>query len=168
MVRRGVGALIGSLGSTTISAPVSDRMIRRYRRGNHWFIRWYYFSGKLFQRLASLARPINMTPCVSWAAFAIPKIYCSQGEMESVFLPFGVLFLFIEEFFRSDQGFSRCIHGLAECSGQVEVCGLVTLGVWQLLNDLGALGVLGELLEIVGASRKTWCTRFEIHHLSVF
>jgi hypothetical protein len=30
--------------------------------GNHRFIRWYYFSGKLFQRLASLANPINMTP----------------------------------------------------------------------------------------------------------
>jgi hypothetical protein len=30
--------------------------------GNHLFIRRYYFSGKLFQRLASLDRPINMTP----------------------------------------------------------------------------------------------------------
>jgi hypothetical protein len=70
-----------------------------------------------------------MTPCVSWAAFAILKIYCSQGEKESVFLPFGILFLFIKELFLSDQGFSRCIHGLAECSGQVKVCGLVTLGV---------------------------------------
>jgi hypothetical protein len=57
-----VGALTGSLGSTAISAHVSDRMIRRFRRGNHWFIRRYYFSGNLFQRLASLARPINMTP----------------------------------------------------------------------------------------------------------
>jgi hypothetical protein len=36
-----------------------------------------------------------------------------------VFLPFGILLLFIEEFFLSDQGFSRCIHGLAECSGQL-------------------------------------------------
>jgi hypothetical protein len=69
-------------------------------------------------------------------------------------LLFGILFLFIEELFLSDQGFSRCIHGLAECSGQVKVCGLVTLGVSRLLDDLGALGVLGELLEIVGASRK--------------
>jgi hypothetical protein len=43
------------------------------------------------------------------------------------------------------------------------VCGLVTLGVWWLLDGLGALGVLGELLEIVGASRKAWCTRFETH-----
>jgi hypothetical protein len=25
------------------------------------------------------------------------------------------------------------------------------------------LGVLGELLEIVGASRQAWCTRFETH-----
>jgi hypothetical protein len=25
------------------------------------------------------------------------------------------------------------------------------------------LGVLGELLEIVGALRKAWCTRFETH-----
>jgi hypothetical protein len=118
--------------------------------GKHQFIRQYYFSGKLFQRLASLARPINMTPCLSWAAFAILKIYCSQGEKESVFLPFGILCLFIEEIFLSDQGFSRCIHGLAECSGQVKVCALVTLGVWRLLDGLGALGVLGELLEIVG------------------
>jgi hypothetical protein len=34
------------------------------------------------------------------------------------------------------------------------VCGLVTLGVGRLLDGLGALRVLGELLEIVGASRK--------------
>jgi hypothetical protein len=80
-----------------------------------------------------------------------------------VFLPFGILFLFIEELFLSDQGFSRCIHGLAECSGQVKVCELVTLGVWRLLDGLGALGVLGELLEIVGASRKVWCTGFKTH-----
>jgi hypothetical protein len=158
-----VGALTGSLGSTAISAPVSDRMIRRLRRGNHRFIRWYYFSGKLFQRLASLARSINMTPCLSSVAFVILKIYCSQWEKESVFLPFGILFLFIEELFLSDQGFSRCIHGLAECSRQVKVCGLITLGVWRLLDGLGALGVLGELLKIVGASRKAWCTRFETH-----
>jgi hypothetical protein len=31
------------------------------------------------------------------------------------------------------------------------------------LDDLGDLGVLGELLEIVGASRQAWCTRFETH-----
>jgi hypothetical protein len=36
----------------------------------------------------------------------------------------------------------------------VKVCGLVTLGVLRLLDGLGALGVLGELLEIVGGSRK--------------
>jgi hypothetical protein len=81
-----------------------------------------------------------------------------------VFFPFGILFLFIEGLFLSDQKCSRCIHGLAECSGQVEVCELLTLGVWRLLDSLGALGVLGELLEIVGASRKAWCTRFETHH----
>jgi hypothetical protein len=80
-----------------------------------------------------------------------------------VFLPFGLLFLFIEELFLSDQGFSRYIHGLAECSSQVKVCGLDTLGVWRLLDGLGALEVLGELLEIVGASRKTWYTQFETH-----
>jgi hypothetical protein len=36
------------------------------------------------------------------------------------------------------------------------MCGLVThgLGVWR---------VLGELLEIVGASTSSWCTRFETH-----
>jgi hypothetical protein len=67
----------------------------------------------------------------------------------------------LRSFFLVIKGFSRCIHGLAECSGQVKVCGLVTLGVWRLLDGLGALGVLGELLEIVGASRKAWCTRFE-------
>jgi hypothetical protein len=81
-----------------------------------------------------------------------------------VFLPFGILFLFIEELFLSDQGFSRCINGLPECSGQVKLCGLVTIEVLRLLDGLGALGVLGELLEIVGASRKAWCTRFETHH----
>jgi hypothetical protein len=48
--------------------------------------------------------------------------------------------------------FSRCIHGLAECLGQVKVCGLVTLEVWRLLDGLGALRVLGEPLEIVGES----------------
>jgi hypothetical protein len=41
-------------------------------------------------------------------------IYRSQGEKESVFFPFRILFLFIEELILSDQGFSRCIHGLAE------------------------------------------------------
>jgi hypothetical protein len=45
----------------------------------------------------------------------------------------------------------------------VKVCGLVTLGVWQFLDGLGALGVLGEFLEIVGVSRKAWCTRFKTH-----
>jgi hypothetical protein len=59
-----------------------------------------------------------------------------------VFLLFGILFLFIEELFLNDQGFSRCIHDLAECSGQVKVCGLVTLGVLRLLDGLGALGFL--------------------------
>jgi hypothetical protein len=31
------------------------------------------------------------------------------------------------------------------------VCGLVTLGVWRLLDGLGVWRVLGDLLEIVGA-----------------
>jgi hypothetical protein len=70
-----------------------------------------------------------MTPLRLLNCLAILKIYCSQGEKESVFLLFEILFLFFEELFLSDQGFSRCIHGLAECSGQVKVCGLVTLGV---------------------------------------
>jgi hypothetical protein len=122
------------------------------------------FLGNLFQRLASLARTINMTPCLPWADFAILKIHCSQGEKESVFLPFGILFLLFEGLFLSDQKFSRCIHGLAECSGQVKVCGLVTLGVWRLLNGLSVWRVLGELLEIVWASIQAWCTRFETHH----
>jgi hypothetical protein len=43
------------------------------------------------------------------------------------------------------------------------VCGLATLGVLRLLDGLGDLGVLGELLEIVGALRQAWCTRFETH-----
>jgi hypothetical protein len=68
--------------------------------------------------------------------------YCHLGFSSS---SLGGLFL-------SDHEFSRCIHGLAECSGQVKVCGVVTLGV------------LGELLEIVGASRQAWCTQFETHH----
>jgi hypothetical protein len=142
MVRRGISALTGSLGSTAISMSMSDRMIRHFHRGDHRFIWRYYFSGKLFQRLASLDRLINMTPYNSWAAFAILKIYSSQWEKESVFLPFGILFIFIEELFLSDQWFSRCIHGLVECSGQVKVCGLVTLRVWRLLDGLGALGFL--------------------------
>jgi hypothetical protein len=45
----------------------------------------------------------------------------------------------------------------------VKVCGLITLGVWWLLDGLGALGVLGELLEIVGTSRKAWCIQVETH-----
>jgi hypothetical protein len=45
-----------------------------------------------------------MTLCVSWAAFATLKIYNSQGEKEIVFLLIGILFLFIEELFFSDQG----------------------------------------------------------------
>jgi hypothetical protein len=72
-------------------------------------------------------------------------------------LPFGILFLMFEGLFLSDQEFSRCIHGLVECSGQVKVCGLVTLGVGRLLDGLGIWRVLGELLEIVGASRQVWC-----------
>jgi hypothetical protein len=43
------------------------------------------------------------------------------------------------------------------------VCRLVTLGVLWLLDGLGIWRVLGELLEIVGASRQAWCTKFEIH-----
>jgi hypothetical protein len=43
------------------------------------------------------------------------------------------------------------------------VCGLVTLGVLRLLDGLGVWRVLGELLEIVGASRQACCTRFETH-----
>jgi hypothetical protein len=73
-----------------------------------------------------LRGPLGLSPT---AAFATLKIHCSQGGKESVFLPFEILFLFIEELFLSDQGFSRCMYGLAECSGQVKVCGLVTLGV---------------------------------------
>jgi hypothetical protein len=46
-----------------------------------------------------------MTPYLSGVALAIPKIYCSQGEKESVFWPFRILFLFIKELFLSDQGF---------------------------------------------------------------
>jgi hypothetical protein len=66
---------------------------------------------------------------------------------------FGILFLLFDELFLSDQGFQGAYHDLTEYSGQVKVCGLVTLGDCRLLDSLGALGVLGELLEIVGASR---------------
>jgi hypothetical protein len=59
-----------------------------------------------------------------------------------VFLLIGILFLLFEELFLSDQGFQGAYHGLAECSGQVKVCGLVTLGDWRLLHGLGALGFL--------------------------
>jgi hypothetical protein len=158
-----VGALSGFLGSTAILGSVSDRMIQRLRRDTIGSSDGTTFSGNLSQRLASLSRPINMTPCLSWAVFAILKIYYNQGEKDSVFLPFGILFLFVDELFLIDQGVSRCIHGLAECSGQVKVCRLVTFRVWQLLDGPGALGVLGELLGIVGASRKAWRTRFETH-----
>jgi hypothetical protein len=50
-----VSALTGSLGSTAILDPVSDRMIRRLRRGNHRFIRRYYFFRKPF--------PMASLPC---------------------------------------------------------------------------------------------------------
>jgi hypothetical protein len=40
--------------------------------GNHRFIQRYYFSGKLFQRLVSLARPINMTP--------LPLLSCDRDR----------------------------------------------------------------------------------------
>jgi hypothetical protein len=151
MVRRGVGVMRRCIDWVTWFNGYEWPDGPTLSQGDHRFIRRYYFSGKLFQRLASIARPINMTPCISWAVFAILRIYCSQGEKVSVVLPFGILFLFIEELFLSDQGFSRCIHGLAQCSGQVKVCRFVTLVVWRLLDGLGALGVLGELLEIVGA-----------------
>jgi hypothetical protein len=93
------GVLSGFQGSTVILARISDQMIWRSAGGNHQFIRRYYFLGDFFQQLASNARPINKAPCLSRVAFAILKIHCSQGEKESVFLPFGILFLFIEVFF---------------------------------------------------------------------
>jgi hypothetical protein len=94
-----VGVLSGFQGSTAIWARISDGMSRRSAGGNHRFIRRYYFSGDFFQWLASNARPINKPPCLSRVAFAILMIHCSKGEKESVFLPFGILFLFIEVFF---------------------------------------------------------------------
>jgi hypothetical protein len=54
-----------------------------------------------------------------------------------------------------DQGFQGVYHGIAKCFGQVMVCELVTLADWR---------VLGELLEIMGASRSAWCTRLETYH----
>jgi hypothetical protein len=123
------------------------------------------FSRNLFQRLASLARPINMTPPTSlelslpfWRSIAAKE----RRRVCSCHLAFSSSCL--TAFFLSDQEFSKCIHGLAECSGQVKVGGLVTLRVWWLLDGLGVWRVLGELLEIVGASRQTLCTRFETHH----
>jgi hypothetical protein len=74
-------------------------MIRSSAGGNHRFIRRYYFSGDFFQRLVSNARPVNKPPASLELPFAILKIHCSQGEKESVFLSFVILFLFIEVFF---------------------------------------------------------------------
>jgi hypothetical protein len=125
-----VGALSGFLGSTAILGAVRHRMIRRSAGGNHRFIRRYYFFRRLFQWLSSFARPINKPPCLSRAAFATLKIYCSLGEKESVFLPIGISLPLHWGVLSSWARVLRCIHGLAECSGQVKVCGLVTLGVW--------------------------------------
>jgi hypothetical protein len=80
MIRRSAGGTIGSSDGTT-------------------------FSGDFFQRLALFARPINKPSYLSRASFATLKIYCSLGEKESAFLPIGILFLFIEVFFLSDQEF---------------------------------------------------------------
>jgi hypothetical protein len=80
MIRHSVGGTIGSSDGTT-------------------------FSGDFFQRLAFFARPINKPPYLSRAVFATLKIHCSLGEKESVLLPIGILFLFIEVFFLSEQEF---------------------------------------------------------------
>jgi hypothetical protein len=154
-----IGALYGFPGSTAILKSVSDRMIRRLHRR----IPSVLLFQETFSTLTSLARPINMTPlpllsclCHSEDLLQLRREgECVLAIWDSLPLHWGALL--------SDQECSRCIHGLAECSGQVEVCGLVTLGVWRLLDSLGALGVLDELLEIVGASRKAWYTRFETH-----
>jgi hypothetical protein len=75
---------------------------------------------EIFQRLASLARPLELP---------LPlRIYSIQGEKELVFCPFGIHLLLFGELFLSDQGFQSAYYGLAECSGQVKVCGIVTLG----------------------------------------
>jgi hypothetical protein len=68
-----------------------------------------------------------MTPYHSRASFAILKICCSKGEKESVFLPFWILFLFIEEIFLSDQECLRCIHGLADAQVKWKCAGLLLL-----------------------------------------
>jgi hypothetical protein len=133
-----VGVLYGFQGSPTILACISDQMIRRSARGNHRFIRRYYFSGDYFQGLASNARPINKPPTSLELTFAILKIHCCQGEKESVFLPFGILFLLIEVFFLV----IKSVQGAYMAWGQVMVCGLVTLGVWRLLDGLGDWGFL--------------------------
>jgi hypothetical protein len=65
-------------------------MIRRLAGGHHRFIRQYNFFRGLFQRLATFARPIYKPPCLSRAAFATLKIYCSLGVKESVFLLIGI------------------------------------------------------------------------------
>jgi hypothetical protein len=149
-----IGALTGSLGSTAISTPVSDRMIRRLHNVDHRFIRWYYFSGKLFQQLATLARPMNMTPLrlLSYLCHS-EGLQQPRREGDCVLAHLGFSSSWLRSSFLVIK-VSRCIHGLVKCLGQVKVCGLVTLGDWQLLDGLGTLGVLGELLEIVGASRK--------------
>jgi hypothetical protein len=98
MIRRGVsvsvGVLSGFQGSTAILASISDRMIQRSAGGTIGSS-----DGTTFQGTFSNSRPINKPPASIELPFAILKIHCSQGEKESVFLPFGILFLFIEVFF---------------------------------------------------------------------
>ena len=60
---------------------------------------------------------------------------------------------------------SKCARAYGHHSeGQVKSWELVTLGVWQHLDDLGDREVLGGLLEIVGAPRREDCTWYEARH----
>jgi hypothetical protein len=133
-----IGALSGFLGSTTILGAVRHRMIRCFAGGDHRFIRRYYFFRKNFLTASLPCLAYKYDPPASlelslpfWRSIAAKErrrvCSCNLGFSSSC----------LRAIFLSDQEFSRCIHGFAECLGQVKVCGLVTLGVWRLLDGLG-------------------------------
>jgi hypothetical protein len=146
--------MYGSIGFNGYLSACERLEILRLRKGDHQFIWRYYFSGKLFQRLATLARPINMTPLhlLSYLCHS-EDLQQPRREGDCVLPHLAFSPPCLRSSFLVIKGFK--VHTwLSWVKGQVKVCGLVTLGVWRLLDGLGALGVLAELLEIVGASRK--------------
>jgi hypothetical protein len=114
--------------------------------------------------MASLSLGLYIWP-LSFLELPLPlwRSTTAKKRKRYCFAHLGFIFFLFGELFLSDQGFQGAYHGLAECSGQVKVCGFVNLGDWQLLDGLGVWRVLSELFEVVGASRKSWCTRSETH-----